>query len=67
MAKVQTPFSKQRELLDDCLDKLRKYAQDPEWRELPNYEQRVRSSIEGARAAFGNILQMVGDIKSLTK
>ena len=59
MAKVKTPFSTQREMLDSALDKLRKYATDPEWKELPNYEQRVRESVEAARAAFGNILVMV--------
>lgn len=57
--RVQTPFSRQREILDSALDKLRKYAQDPEWKDLPNYEQRITNSVEGARAAFGNLLEMV--------
>lgn len=59
MPRVQTPFGRQRELLDSALDKLRKYAYDPEWKTTPGYELRVSSSIEGARAAFGNLLEMV--------
>lgn len=60
-----SPFSKQRELLDDALDKLRKYATDPEWQDLPGYEGRVSKNIEAARAAFGNILNMLGTSKDV--
>lgn len=59
MARQATAFGKQRELLDTCLDNLRKYANDKEWRTVPNYQERIAASVTGARAAFGNILEML--------
>lgn len=59
MPRVQGPFSRAREILDSSLDKLKKYAEDSEWKTTTGYEQRVMQSIEGARAAFSNILEMV--------
>ena len=59
MPREQTPFGRHKEMLDDCLDKLKKYANDPEWKDLPGYDQRVQKNIEGARAAFSNLLNLV--------
>ena len=60
MARTQTEWGKYREQLVDSLDKLKKYGTDPEWKELPGYEQRVQKHTDLARIAFSNLLGLLG-------
>lgn len=60
MPRVASPFSDALTNLNGALKKLKKYADDPEWKEYPDYQSRIRKNVEAARVYFGKIMDLVG-------
>lgn len=59
MPRVASTYSKNRTLLMDALDYLKRFADFPEAKEIPNYEKRIEHTVAAARNAFSACLDEV--------